>query len=363
MESLPDALLDPVRSGLRSHSGSIKGEALAVVLRFGLSDGLVELVQSLADNADEAVEIRVAALGAIAVRNHNIDARAFELLANLLRDPATPALLSRQAAHVLGRIKLSATDRDRASELCELVSTASPLQIAPLLQPFVNLSSVSEDGSPVWPAEALDALGVQLASALDKCRGRKSLRPSQLNAILNAFPASLPRAHDAIHQFTIDSGAAEGQRAAKLTSLVDQLPAGNGSRGRVLFHANRSTCTLCHRAQGEGGILGPDLSKIGSIRSRRDLLEAIVFPSATVVNGYENFLIETADGRSHAGLIQRESTDAVYLRNADQREQRVPRTEITKMLRAPVSAMPQGLEQIFTPDELADLIAFLESCR
>ena len=110
-------------------------------------------------------------------------------------------------------------------------------------------------------------------------------------------------------------------------------------------------------------MLGPDLSKIGGIRNRRDLLEAIVFPNATVVNGYENYLIETTGGESHVGLIQRQTPQAVYLKNVALREERVDRGKIVKMQMAPLSAMPVGLDQVLSPSQLADLVAFLQSCR
>ncbi|MFP6866569.1 MAG: hypothetical protein VCA35_11550, partial [Roseibacillus sp.] len=68
-------------------------------------------------------------------------------------------------------------------------------------------------------------------------------------------------------------------------------------------------------------------------------------------------------GTAHTGLVQRETADAVYLRNADQRVQRVPRDQIKSMLRSPLSAMPEGLDAVLTKQELADLVAFLETCR
>ena len=65
----------------------------------------------------------------------------------------------------------------------------------------------------------------------------------------------------------------------------------------------------------------------------------------------------------HAGLVQREPTDAIYLRGADHRDQRVRRSTIRSMQRSPVSVMPQGFDQALSPQELADLIAYLQGCQ
>jgi putative heme-binding domain-containing protein len=133
--------------------------------------------------------------------------------------------------------------------------------------------------------------------------------------------------------------------------------------GCSVFFSNRAACFLCHRVQGTGGTFGPDLSKIGNIRGRRDLLEAILYPSSTLVNGYESYAITLSDGESHSGLIHRENRDAIYLSNADQRETRIRRDQIREIRLSPLSAMPEGLAESLDPRELADLVAFLEQCQ
>ncbi|NIP96221.1 MAG: c-type cytochrome, partial [Akkermansiaceae bacterium] len=281
-----------------------------------------------------------------------LDGDEFTFLAKLVRDPASPILVSRRAAHALGHLRLTTTNLGQATELATLVATASPLQIAPLLRPFEILDPRD------CPPGQLDSLGVQLAAALRKSPGRGSLRPDQAASLAAAFASSAPKAATALRTLTGPINTS-GDREAKLSSLLGLVESGNASRGRVLFHANRATCALCHRVHGEGGALGPNLSKIGGIRSRKDLLEAIVFPSATVVNGFEAYLVTTTAGASHTGLVQRETAEAVYLRSTDQRLHRIPRKQISRMLRSPVSAMPEGLDGIFSDQELADLVAFL----
>ncbi len=109
--------------------------------------------------------------------------------------------------------------------------------------------------------------------------------------------------------------------------------------------------------------MGPDLSKIASIRTGRDLLESIVFPSASFARGYEPYLIRTKDGAILDGLIARETADAVYLFTAERTEKRVPRSSIDVMQMGKTSIMPQGLDAQITRDELRDLLAYLLSLK
>ena len=156
---------------------------------------------------------------------------------------------------------------------------------------------------------------------------------------------------------------AEKQKA-RLAELHDVLSGGEIQRGRDLFFGNKKAiCATCHAVQGQGGKIGPDLSKIGAIRTPRDLLEAIVFPSASFARGYEPFTLATDDGQVVAGIIARETADAIYLVGSTRVEVRVPRSAIESLHQSNVSIMPEGMDTQLSRQELADLIAFLNSLR
>ena len=109
--------------------------------------------------------------------------------------------------------------------------------------------------------------------------------------------------------------------------------------------------------------MGPDLSQIGALRAKRDLLEAVVFPSANFARGYEPFVVTTKSGTFHSGIIKRETADAVYLVTAERALVRIARADIESVAPGKVSIMPQGLDNQLTRQELADLLAFLQSLR
>ena len=153
------------------------------------------------------------------------------------------------------------------------------------------------------------------------------------------------------------------KQKARLDELKSTLSGGDANRGRAIFFGRKAACTACHTVQGRGARVGPDLSKIGGIRTPRDLLEAIVFPSSSFVRGYEPTVIRTKDGDIHDGLIARETADAITLFTSARIEKRIARSSVDAIRQSRLSIMPQGLDRQLNPEQLRDLIAFLASLK
>lgn len=137
---------------------------------------------------------------------------------------------------------------------------------------------------------------------------------------------------------------------------------GDVTRGGEVFTA--AGCYACHRLDGVGGLVGPDLTGAGTRFTRRDLLEALVEPSAVVSDLYATTRIETVDGDVirgqivnlfHGGLSI--STDATRPGAVTS----VAERDIASMGPSEVSPMPEGLLGLLTADEIADLLAFLRA--
>jgi putative heme-binding domain-containing protein len=156
----------------------------------------------------------------------------------------------------------------------------------------------------------------------------------------------------------------QGQRQ-RLEELKATLTGGDAGRGRQLFFGNKAACSACHRIGEEGGDLGPNLAGIGDIRTRRDLLEAVVYPSASFARNFEPFTVATTSGHIHSGVMSRATSDAIFIITAERTTVRIPRSEIDKdgIIPGKMSIMPQGLDRILHPTELRDLLAFLSSQR
>jgi putative heme-binding domain-containing protein len=146
--------------------------------------------------------------------------------------------------------------------------------------------------------------------------------------------------------------------------LVDQwlgkLPAtGDASRGRAVFE---KVCAQCHRVGAFGHRVGPELTGMAH-RSVEDLLSNILDPNMAINPGYISYNCETVDGELETGLLQAESPEAITLLQASEKKVAIARKNIRKLQSSGISLMPEGLEAGLSPENLRDVIEFLQTGR
>ncbi len=341
LKTLPETWREQLAAALRCDDASTVRQAVAAVAAIGdrRFDGRLLEIGRLETAPDE---LRVAAVSAVARRGAALDDALFQLLQRRL-GPETQPLERLAAAEGLGS---AALDDAQAGELVGLIDRAGPLELAPLLQAFVKPRP--------------QAVARRLVAALEKSPGLTSLTPETLQRVFKAYP---PETADLAKPLFAKLRVDVAEQRQRLAGLAPSVMGGDPERGRQVFLGKRTGCTACHRVQGLGETIGPDLSKIGEARTSRDLLEAILYPSASFARGYESYTVVTDQGLSATGVISRETADAVYLRTAQRAEVRVPRGQLEQMAPSRVSVMPQGLEKTITRTELRDLIAFLQSLK
>jgi putative membrane-bound dehydrogenase-like protein len=296
----------------------------------------------LARDPQNADDVRLAALAAIPGGLDKTDDPLFTfLLAKLNRDQTVTTRTT--AADVMARAKLSP---DQLRRLADAISTAGPLEVDRLLLAFEQ--STAEE------------LGLKLLGALAESPALSSLRVDALKAHLAKYgPAVKDKAEALYAKLNVDLT----KQKARLDQLLATLAAGDVRRGQLVFHSEKAACFSCHAIGYRGGTVGPDLTKIGSVRSERDLMESIVFPSASFVRSFEPIAVATSDGKLVSGLLRGETADELLLATGVNQEARVPRREIDEIRPSTVSIMPAGLDQQLSPQELADLVAFLKACK
>jgi putative membrane-bound dehydrogenase-like protein len=150
---------------------------------------------------------------------------------------------------------------------------------------------------------------------------------------------------------------------ARVHELLALMKGGDAKKGAELFAGPRANCALCHAVAGAGGILGPDLTKVGAIRTATDLMEAIVYPSASYVRSYEPLTVRLKSGEEHYGIIRDEAQDALRMATSPLTEVSLKRSQVATMTEGTVSLMPSGFDGALTPRELADLVAYLMTLR
>jgi putative heme-binding domain-containing protein len=139
---------------------------------------------------------------------------------------------------------------------------------------------------------------------------------------------------------------------------------GDAERGKQLFSdRDRLACTLCHSTDGKGGKPGPDLATIGDKFGRRDLIDSILFPSATIAVGYSTAVVRTNDGDVHVGVLKDGSAKGVTLVGIDGALVQIPAADIRRQRTSDISLMPEGLEEGLTGQEFADLVEYLASLK
>ena len=138
------------------------------------------------------------------------------------------------------------------------------------------------------------------------------------------------------------------------------MQGGDVRRGQVVFNSVKAACSSCHTIGYMGGKVGPDLTKVGQVRTERDLLEAIVYPSASFVRSFEPLVIATKSGDLHNGVVRQENDDEIVLATGPRTEVRIAQDDIKEMRPGTVSVMPAGLEEQISRQELTDLLAFLK---
>jgi len=124
--------------------------------------------------------------------------------------------------------------------------------------------------------------------------------------------------------------------------------------------AFKKACASCHRLDGVGVEVGPDLAALKD-KAAEALLVAILDPNRAFEARYEGYSVEAKDGRLLSGLIAAESAGGVTLRLQEGKEETLPRAEIGGVAGSGRSLMPEGLENDLTPRDLADLIAYLSA--
>ncbi len=161
------------------------------------------------------------------------------------------------------------------------------------------------------------------------------------------------KARPVVRQWTVDDLLSAGEPDWSTRDLEN---------GRRVF--TEAQCFKCHRLNGMGGIVGPDLTNAGRRFGTRDLLETLLDPSKEVSDQYQAMVFQLANGQTVVGRVVNLSGDN-YMVQEDMmnpgRLRNINVNQIEDMRPARESMMPRGLLDTFTADEIYDLLAYMKS--
>jgi putative membrane-bound dehydrogenase-like protein len=203
-------------------------------------------------------------------------------------------------------------------------------------------------GRPSWTA-------AMLSSMEDQCVPPGEIPPAIRRRLLEQPDPNLKARALAIFERSTSSTRREVLDAYRPALATP----GDPKAGAVTF---RRACAGCHRLEGNGTEVGPDLTTLSDV-SPEALVVAILDPNRAYEVKYMDYTVQSRDGRVFSGLIAGESANAITLRRQDGREDVLLRSEIETVSASGRSLMPEGMEKELTPRDLADLAAYLGSIR
>lgn len=257
-------------------------------------------------------------------------------------------------------LRTTSQDATRLAAIEYLAKSDSP-DVAGKLLSFYQTT----DADPVRQ-RLLDALFARPASArawLDLVDSGKlvpsTIKPDQLRPLADlnddAINALVKKHWGLLRKSTPE------EKLAEIRRLNNDLRAGSGdpTRGQALF---KTHCAACHLFQGQGSAVGPDLTTAN--RQDRDfLLTSIVDPSNSVRKEYVSSAIRTTDNRVLVGIVKEASDGSIVLTNQRGETSRLRRDEIEQLRDSENSLMPEDLYRVWSPQELRDLFAYLQTAK
>ncbi len=167
---------------------------------------------------------------------------------------------------------------------------------------------------------------------------------------------------EAVYQSVLKEGlliSLDSKELERIRTLVKTK--GNPEKGREIYLDNRiSSCIQCHKLEGMGGTVGPDLTRVWDTQSTEKILESILEPSKEIKEGYQSYQITTTSEQVYIGLIISDTKQEVTVKEATGKIIRIPADEIASRKASPRSIMPENTVSRLSFEQFIDLIAFLK---
>jgi putative heme-binding domain-containing protein len=337
LQEFPDSWTKIVGSLLTSKNDTLRSSVLDLLQSRTLPGLNRHLSRLIEDSRIEPVS-RLKALNARISSAPQLSAAEFNLLVGYL-GAKTEAPVKQLAGRLLHQAALS--DAQLLTLADKQIPNADALSLPVLVKAFEGNKS--------------ERVGNALASSLTNMNDRLDfLLLEEVEHLFKIFPPSVQKTATPLIETLRQRQAG---RIEKLEQIETKIKGGDVAEGRKLFFG-KALCSTCHAVVGNGGTFGPDLTNIGEIRSQHDILEAIVFPSASFAREYETVRVTTG-AVSRDGIIKYDVANALTIETGPGVNVHVQRNEISNMAPLRVSLMPAGLHEQLSTEELTNLMAYL----
>jgi quinoprotein glucose dehydrogenase len=338
LEPRPEA---PAADALRANSldlftgpDKVRSAAAKVAAKYAVKE-VGPVLTEIAGDATRSADLRVEALKTLLVLK---DSKMKEAMAKALADADAQV-------RTQGRRMLAKLDPQAAVE--QLSRALNQGTVADRQGAFEILSGLKD-------TEASDLL----TTWLEKLLAGQVPPPVQLDLLEAAGKRPTAEMKQLLAQFETDRSPKD-----HLAKWRESLQGGNAEVGKkIFFERTDVSCLRCHKIQGTGGEVGPDLAGIGSKQNREYLLESITLPDKQIAKGYETVVLTLNDGQVKSGILKSEDKKEVRLMTPEGTVIVVPIEEIDTRGRGP-SAMPADVMKHLSRRDLRDLVEYLSSLK
>jgi putative heme-binding domain-containing protein len=265
----------------------------------------------------------------------------------------------------------------RPESLPALVNLLGPAEPAPVRS--AALLALQRYQAPTLAAAVLERYAAMPPDLQDKARDVLVSRPTWAATLVAAVErGGIPGKDfrlEQVRRIWLHKDAALNERAEKLwgqvrtatnrqkqgrimavSQILAKVP-GDPLRGKPLVVKH---CLNCHQLFGEGEKIAPDLT--AADRKNLDvLLMNIIDPSAVIREGYQQYVVATADGRILSGLLAENTAEKVTVLDAKGVRTPLQKKDVESVTRADTSLMPEGLLDALSDQEMRDFFAYLRS--
>jgi quinoprotein glucose dehydrogenase len=327
--------LEPILSDLlRTAPESVTIAAIRAAKQLEITN-VAPVLSGLVTSSNLDAKVRIEALRALSI----LDSATFEKALNVAQSDPNEEV------------------RKAATELQALATRSDAAE---------KLAATLEKGTTGEKQAALAALGALKTPAaenvLEKWLDRLTAGEVPKELQLDLLEAAGKHPSPAIKQ-RVSKYEASKPKEDVLVSYEEALFGGNAEAGKKIFLERADVqCLRCHKINGQGGDVGPDLSHIGTQKDRRYLLESIVFPNRQIAQGYESVMVTLKNDDSFAGVFKSENADELVINTPQSGLVTIKKKDIETRQKS-LSPMPEGMAQILSKRDLRDLIAYLSSLK
>jgi len=380
--NIESALRGVLTSGLAARDAAVLDAILSTAAVIVPQDRLSTLLASLVRPVDGGFQSwQFSALAAILDASDRrqrqitrlVDSEVREAFARLTANAGQVAMNdTAPIADRLAAIRLLGRDPDRRDAERPVIQELLSPRVAVELQ-SAAVAAAARTGDATVPATLLAGWEHQSpglrAVILDLIIGRVDWTQKLLEMVeAGTLPASqldarrrqqlLAHVNDSIRQRAAQlfATAGGGSKAELVRQYLAEMNGdGDEGAGKLVF-AKR--CAPCHRLNGEGHAVGPDLTALAG-KPLDTLVTSVLDPNRAIEDRYLDYVVVTDDGRSLTGMLAAETSTSVTLLGQDGKSTTVLRAEIDALKSTGKSLMPEGLEKDISPRELRDAIAYL----